>query len=133
MDSFELVERPPTAEEYRRLRVAAGREPIEDEGSAGPPSAQYSCVVLLNGEAVACGRVVGDGDMYFTIQDVIVLPEFHGRGLATKVMDAVTRYLEGAAKPGAFVGLRAENVEGFYERYGFRRRPDDRPGMFRVW
>jgi hypothetical protein len=49
-------------------------------------------------------------------------------------MDAVLGYLEGAAKPGAFVGLMAaEGAGGFYERYGFQRRPDDRPGMFRVW
>jgi hypothetical protein len=49
-------------------------------------------------------------------------------------MDAVMRYLGDAARPGSFVGLMAaEGVERFYERFGFRRRPDDRPGMFRVW
>jgi hypothetical protein len=29
--------------------------------------------------------------------------------------------------------MAAQGAEGFYERYGFQRRPDDRPGMFRVW
>lgn len=108
---------------------------MADEGlAAGLASSLYSCVVVHDGEAVACGRVIGDGGMYFYVQDVIVIPEYHGRGLGAQVMEAVMGYLEGVAKPGAFVGLMAaQNAEGFYERYGFHRRPDDRPGMFRVW
>jgi GNAT superfamily N-acetyltransferase len=134
-DAFELRERPPTVEEYRRLRDAVGWGSMSDEGlEAGLASALYSCVILFDDRAVACGRVIGDGAMYFYVQDVIVLPEFHGRGLGARVMDGVERYLEGVARPGAFIGLMAaQNVEGFYERYGFQRRPDDRPGMYRVW
>jgi hypothetical protein len=29
--------------------------------------------------------------------------------------------------------MAAVGVESFYERYGFRRRSDRQPGMFRVW
>ena len=114
-EAFELAERAPTVDEYLRLREAVGWASIgEDELAAGLASALYSCVILHEGKAVACGRVVGDGGVYFYVQDVIVLPEFHGRGLGARVMDAVTRYLEGVAKPGAFVGLMAaQNAEGF--------------------
>ena len=135
MDPFPLVERAPTVPEYRRLRHAVGWGEMTDEGlAAGLASSLYSCVVVHDGEAIACGRVIGDGGMYFYVQDVIVIPEYHGRGLGAQVMEAVMGYLEGVAKPGAFVGLMAaENAEGFYENYGFHRRPDDRPGMFRVW
>ncbi len=43
-------------------------------------------------------------------------------------------WLDGHAREGSFVGLMAaEGVTGFYERYGFARRPEGRPGMFRVW
>ena len=135
MDDFELVERAPTVPEYRRLREAAGWGEMTDEGLAtGLASALFSCVVLREGEVVACARVVGDGGMYFYVQDVIVVPEYRGRGLGAQVMAAVVGYLEGVARPGAFVGLMAaQDADGFYERYGFQRRPDDRPGMFRVW
>lgn len=132
---FVLQERSPTVAEYRRLRDAVGWGAVAEEGlAAGLASALYSCVVLQEGDVVACGRVIGDGGVYFYVQDVIVLPELHGRGLGAMVMDAVMAYLGRGAQPGAFVGLMAaSNVEGFYERYGFRRRPDDRPGMYRVW
>jgi GNAT superfamily N-acetyltransferase len=121
--------------EYGRLRDAAGWGEMTREGLAtGLASSLFSCVVEHAGEVVACARVVGDGGMYFYVQDVIVVPEYKGRGLGAQVMEAVVRYLEGAARPGAFVGLMAaQGAEGFYERYGFQRRPDDRPGMFRVW
>ncbi len=135
MEEFDLVERAPTVPEYRRLRETAGWGEMTDEGLAtGLSSSLYACVVLHEGEAVACGRVVGDGGMYFYVQDVIVVPEYHGRGLGAQIMGGVMGYLQRVARPGAFVGLMAaRDAEGFYERYGFGRRPDDRPGMFRVW
>jgi GNAT superfamily N-acetyltransferase len=135
VDDFQLVERAPSVEEYRRLRGAVAWGEISDEGlAAGLDSGLYACVLLHDGDVVACARVVGDGGMYFYVQDVIVLPEYHGRGLGGLVMEGVMRYLGDTAKPGAFVGLMAaKDAEGFYERFGFQRRPDDRPGMFRVW
>jgi len=135
VEGFELVERAPSVDEYRRLREAAGWGEMAGEAlSTGLSSGLYSCVVLHEGAVVACARVVGDGGMYFYVQDVIVLPEHRGRGLGDLVMDAVMTYLARTATPGSFVGLMAaEGVERFYERFGFRRRPDDRPGMFRVW
>jgi len=134
-DGFQLLERPPTVLEYRRLRRAVGWAEVPDEGlAAALAGALYSCVVVHNGDAVACGRVVGDSALYFYVQDVMVLPEFHGRGLDAQVMGAVVQYLEGVALPGAFVGLTAaQDIDGFYERFGFHRRPDDRSGLFRVW
>jgi len=122
-------------EEFRRLRAAVGWGEVDDDGVAvALQGSLYACVVEHDGTAVACGRIVGDGGLYFYVQDVMVLPEFQGRGMGASVMDAVTRYLEGAAAGGAFVGLMAaEGSERFYERYGFRRRPDDRPGMYRVF
>jgi len=34
----------------------------------------------------------------------------------------------------SFIGLMAaKDVAGFYEHYGFHRRPADRPGMYMMW
>ena len=130
-----LVERTPTPDEYRRLRDVVGWNEVAEEGvRAGLPRSLFAVVLERDGEAVGCGRVVGDGGVYFYVQDVIVVPELQGRGLGARIMDAVMRYLQDAASPGAFVGLMAaKDVEPFYRRYGFERRADDRPGMFRVW
>lgn len=134
-DDLTLVERDPTPEEYRRPRSMVGwNEPHADAVRAGLPSSVFSVVLERDGEAVGCGRVVGDGGIYFYVQDVIVVPELQGRGWGARIMDVVMRYLGETVRPGSFVGLMAaKDVEGFYRRYGFERRPDDRPGMFRIW
>jgi len=132
---YELVERDPTVEEYQRLRRAVGWSAIADEGvAAGLPNALFSVVLLHEDETIGCGRVVGDGGLYFYIQDIAVLPEYQGRGLGRMLMDAVMVYLERAAKPGAFIGLMAaKDAAPFYEKYGFAARSERQPGMFRKW
>jgi len=134
-DGFILVERPPTVEEYQRLREAVGWDSVDAEATeTGLRNALFSVCLTYKGEVIGCGRVVGDGGIYFYIQDIIVLPEFQGKGLGRRIMDAVVGYLDSHAHPNAFIGLMAaKGVSRFYERYGFSERPPDRPGMFRIW
>ena len=141
-ETIALVERAPTPDEYARMRASVGWNEVDADGVvAGLSSSLYAVVLERDGDAVGCGRVVGDGGIYFYLQDVIVLPELQGQGWGTRIMEAVMRYVETAvmryvetaARPGSFIGLMAaKDAEGFYLRYGFERRPDDRPGMFRI-
>jgi len=132
-ETITLVERAPTPEEYGRLRASVGWNEVDADGIvAGLSSSLFAVVLERAGNAVGCGRVVGDGGIYFYLQDVIVLPELQGQGWGARIMDAVMGYVEEAARPGSFIGLMAaKDAEGFYLRYGFERRPDDRPGMVR--
>jgi ribosomal protein S18 acetylase RimI-like enzyme len=134
-EGFELVEREPTSSEYRSFRQTVGWSDVSDEGIAiGLKNALYSVVRLHHKKTIGCGRVVGDGGIYFYVQDIIVLPEYRGLGLGRLIMDKVMDYLRGRAKPGAFIGLMAaKSVARFYERYGFEVRPDDAPGMAMRW
>ena len=94
----------------------------------------YEVVVIRGDEAVACGRVTGDGGLYFYLSDIIVLPGHRGRDLGPRVMAALMAFIERAARPGAFVALMAaKGVQHYYERWGFSVRPAERPGMWRVW
>ena len=89
-DEYILVERPPTVEEYQRLREDVGWESVDVEATeTGLRNALFSVCVTHKDEVIGCGRVVGDGGIYFYIQDIIVLPEFQGRGLGRRIMDAV--------------------------------------------
>ena len=93
-------------------------------------------VVLLapDGETVGCARLVGDGGIYFYVQDLIVAPEHQGHGLGDVLLDEVRGHLEREAPAGAFVGLMAAQGEaGFYSRRGFAPRPQDGPGMSLMW
>ena len=130
-EGYELVERLPTVEEFVGLRAAADMAPRSREGvERGLPNSLYGCVVEAGGEAVAMGRVVGDGGAVFHVTDMAVHPDHQRRGLGTAVMEAILGYIEGAAPPRAYVNLMAD-VDGFYERFGFEETRPASKGMDR--
>lgn len=134
-ERYVLVERNPTSEEYQRLRRAVGWWDVETEATEiGLQNSLFSVCVVLENEVIGCGRVIGDGGIYFYIQDIIVLPEFQGKRIGRCIMDAVMEYLKAHAFDGAFIGLMAaKGVSKFYEQYGFKKRPSNAPGMLVVW
>jgi GNAT superfamily N-acetyltransferase len=135
MDEYTLVERSPGVEEYQRLRAAVGWTRMDVRAmEISLRNALFSVCAVTKGEVIGCGRVVGDGGIYFYIQDIMVLPEFQRKGIGKRIMGAVMDYLKDHAHPNAFVGLMAaKGVSTFYERYGFTERPPDAPGMFLYW
>lgn len=134
-NGFEIIEKIPPVEAYMMLRDSAGWGNMDPESTrAGLENSLYSVCVENRGQIIAYGRIVGDGHVYFYIQDVIVLPEYRGRGLGRKIMAAIMAYLKANAKKRAFVGgFAAKGVMEFYYPYGFKERDPDAPGMFRVW
>ena len=81
------------------------------------------------------GRVVGDGFLYFYVQDVIVASSHQGKGAGLMIMEEIMSYLDRAAplKSGAFVGLMAaEGLDVFYSKFGFEIFPKQIPVM-RIW
>jgi ribosomal protein S18 acetylase RimI-like enzyme len=136
-DGYRLERRPPTVRELRSLHASVGWQSLPDDDRAvgrGIAGSQSTAVVTLAGEAVACVRLVGDGGIYFYVQDLIVRPEHQGRGIGDALMAEVWRHMGDHASRSAFVGLMtAEGKAGFYERWGFTVRPPGRPGMALGW
>jgi len=82
------------------------------------------------GQAVAMGRIVGDGYQYFYLQDMIVDPAHQKLGLCQRITEHLVSKVKDVAEPGAFFGLMAaENVASVYQKYGFVKRPTNMPGM----
>ncbi|MCL7474512.1 MAG: GNAT family N-acetyltransferase [Methanosarcinales archaeon] len=134
MDEYILVERLATVGEYQRLRESAGWI-CQDSRSTeiGLHNSLFSVCVTYRDKVIGHGRVVGDGGIYFYIQDVIVLPEFQGKGIGRRIMNAIMDYLKTNARHNAFIGLMAaKGVSEFYEQFDFKKRPDDSPGMLKI-
>jgi len=133
-DLYQLGERPPASAEYRSLCRAVGWDEFinVDAARASLVNSLYHVVALYDEGVIGMARVVGDGALFFYIQDVIVVPAHQGRGVGALLMGRVMDYLRGHAPEKAFVGLFA--VEGtlpFYARYGFAVDPG-LTGMSRV-
>jgi GNAT superfamily N-acetyltransferase len=135
---YRLERRPPTARELRALNDAVGWTDLpgsDDAVARGLAASLFGVVVLTTaGETVGSARVVGDGGVYFYVQDLMVAPAHQGRGLGDLLLDEVFAYLERAAPAGALVGLMAaQGKADFYARRGFAARPQDGPGMSLTW
>ncbi len=131
---WRIVEGIPPLEAYQHLRRSAGWYCTDDEATAtGLENSLYSLVAEIDSKIIGCARLVGDGQLYFYLQDVIVLPPYQGRGIAKALTARLMQYLEEKAPPNSFIGLMAaKGVAGFYEKFGFSKRDEEAPGMYRV-
>lgn len=133
MTETTIERRVPTPEEHRRLAEAVGWTHGFHWPSV-PSSLErslFGVVAMAGGEAVAMGRVVGDGALYFYIQDVAVDPDWQGQGIGRRIVEALLEHIRDIASGPAFVGLFAtDDAIRLYESHGFTK--GDMTGMFRV-
>ena len=96
------TDQPPTAAEYIALRCKVGWDRIEPNTAQNSlNSSLFNTTVRLDGQLIGMARVVGDGFMYFYIQDVIVDPDYQGLGIGHAIMTRVEAYLASACTTGA--------------------------------
>ncbi|MCP5106006.1 MAG: GNAT family N-acetyltransferase [bacterium] len=91
-------------------------------------SSWYSVSVYDGERLVGYGRILSDGKMHALITEMIVLPEYQGRGIGKRVM----AMLKGICMKHEIRDIQlfsAMGKAGFYEKYGFSRRPEEGPGM----
>lgn len=120
-DGYELAAETPPAEDYLRLRVAAGLSRKSPKGAAiGLANSWHAVVVRHGGEIVGMGRVIGDGGLFFMVVDIAVEPAHQGRGLGKAIMAALVERLRAAAPSRAHVALIADGeAHRLYAQYGF--------------
>lgn len=131
MSGYRLVERIPPVEDYNRVRCAAGlSEKDAAAAEIGLASSVFGVCLEHEGLIVGIGRIVGDGALFFEIADIAVIPDHQQNGSGAQIMESLMAYLHQNASPGAFVSLISDRgVSGLYERYGFKVRPPEAPGM----
>jgi GNAT superfamily N-acetyltransferase len=137
MSECSLIENLPSPADYNRLRVAVGWARYDETViQSALPHTLYCVCAFIDKEIIGMARVIGDAGMVFYIQDVIVLPDYQGKGIGTRLMDAVMEYIRAHAHPHTIIGLMAaKGKETFYEKYGFSARPTEihGAGMTQFW
>lgn len=82
---------------------------------------------IYNGELVGMGRLVGDGAMYWYLQEIIILPQFQRKGIGTLIVNHLVDYVRENSVTGNFTtigGVSAKGKEPFYEKMGFEIIPN---------
>ena len=126
-----VVEQPPSADEFASLRSLIGwRNSSLSAIRQSIDSSLFWVSLYKNNELIGCGRIVGDGAMYFYVQDIIVHPQHQNCGLGTIIMTSINQYIEQTCQPGTTVGLlAATGKEAFYEKHGFVARDGNTLGL----
>jgi ribosomal protein S18 acetylase RimI-like enzyme len=126
--------RTPTVDEYLELRKTANWWDVNRIATENAlKTSIFSVVAVENKTVIGFGRIVGDGGLYFYIQDLIVRPEYQNKGVGKSLMSKLMTFIKDNVEPGAFVGLTAaQGVAKYYEAFGFKTRDTTAPGMFQV-
>ena len=82
------------------------------------------------GRQIAFARAVTDRAVFAYLADVFVLPEFRGRGVARRLMQAVLAHPDLANIPVCL--LRTRDAHGLYAQCGFQPlpRPEEMMGRY---
>ncbi|MBO0143712.1 GNAT family N-acetyltransferase [Agrobacterium sp. Ap1] len=114
-----------------RLRQNAGLTPFSRAAAEiGLAGTVFAVVVVVDGQVIGMGRLIGDGGCFFQITDVAVQPDHQGRGLGKAIMTAIMEYVNTMLPKTAYVSLIADvPANKLYEQFGFRETAPRSVGM----
>lgn len=121
-----------SVEDYSFLRKSVGWSEIEkSQAGIGISNSAFVIAAASGGKTVGMARVVSDGGYVALICDVIVMPDFQGKGIGKTMMRKVMDYIAGSIKEGQSVMVNLMAVKGretFYNQFGFIDRPNNESG-----
>jgi ribosomal protein S18 acetylase RimI-like enzyme len=81
-------------------------------------NSMFKCFVLDGGTVVGAGRALADGVDCSYLCDVVVHPDFQGRGLGRAI---VLKLMDLSAGHSKIILYHSPGKAGFYRKFGFRR------------
>lgn len=121
-----------TPEEYNDLRVSVDwREITPGQAKRGLENTTFLTVARDAGKIVGMGRVLFDYGYTAYIGDVIIRPEYQGQGIGSHIVKSLMDKTLDAACEGdriMFILGAAKGKEEFYEKFGFKMRPNEYSG-----
>ena len=114
----------PSNDEFNQLFSSVGWGTREDKKiNQHRQSSCFAVCVYDNNEIIGMARIVGDGS-YYTIYDVVVRGEYHGRGIGAMLMRELVNWYKSIEDDDTYLYLGASyQKEKFYEKFGFVARP----------
>ena len=132
MNNIEILENKLTPEQLCDLQEAVGfGRPSIIQSEKALKNSIYSVSASIDGDAVGMGRLVGDGAKIYYVQDVFIKPRFQGKGIGKLIVEKLLEYIKNNSLENTTVNIglmAAKDKEGFYEKFGFRIRPNEKEG-----
>lgn len=129
---YKLVENVLTAKNFINLWQSVGWGNLpKEQVETGLKNSLMTISAIHNSQVIGMGRLVGDGSIICYVQDVIVHPEYQGKGIGKAIMEILISFIKnkGFSNTDIAVGLfAAKGKEDFYRKLGFYERPNENKG-----
>ena len=121
-----------SVQEYCQLRSAVDWQPlIEAQAQSSLNNSDFIVACRDNDRIVGCARIFWDKGYIAYLADVMVKPEYQKQGIGKQLVEACIAYIDRQLKDGwriKIVIVSAKGKEQFYEKLGFRLRPNEHDG-----
>ena len=122
----------PYTQDYIELRNKVGFFHLTADQAHKSLNNALRVICAYEGEKlVGMGRLIGDGAVICYIQDVMVHPDFRGKGIGAEIVRKLIDCAKGFVTKGSqmYLGLMSvKGTEEFYEKCGFVKRPNEKFG-----
>lgn len=118
-------------EDYFNLRQSVGWNNLSKEQTiCALKNSLFDIIAIDNECVVGMGRLLGDG-LYYIIVDVIVIPEYQGKGIGSELIKRILDYANNQTPVGSRASVQLISEKGkefFYEKMGFKKIPHEHCG-----
>lgn len=125
-----------TVDEFLEMVKSVGwKTYTEEQIEKALQNTMYMVKATIDNKLAGIGRVVGDDSIVCILTDICVKPEFQGQGIGLKITSELKRLIEENVADGEKMQIELTPTAGkepFYEKAGFKYKPDKITGMF-LW
>lgn len=123
----------PSAKEYIDLRIKTnmGEKKLLNTEIALENSV-FIVSIWEDNKLIGFGRIIGDRGITYVISDIMVDPDYQGKGIGKIIMKEIDDYLEENTDEDAYIILIAKKpADKLYSKFNFRYSEPDSCGMRR--
>jgi predicted GNAT family N-acyltransferase len=131
MDNIEFTDHISVSD-YMELRKTVDFRALSfGQAETALKNMAFLIVAKRNDETVGMTRLIFAGAYIAVLVDVIVTPKYQGQGIGKTMIEKALEYIKINMVDGEQVLvmlMAAKDREGFYEKFGFIKRPDETYG-----
>ena len=123
MSDFTIKYNELTAEEFVLLWASVwGNPPTLEQTRLAMENTLFRVSVFDGENIAAMARVIGDKGLCYYIKDVVVRPEYQGKGLGRRLIQELLKYINDHGVPDTDIAVELCAMPDkipFYEKFGF--------------
>lgn len=123
---IQLQENILTPQEFCVLTNSAGWDLAPPEQVAlALKNSMLTVTAVYDGKTVGMGRLCGDGALWYFLKDIVVLPEYQGKGVGRAIVQLLLERAQQRTPEGWKIKVElmsAQGKEPFYHKLGFEAR-----------